>query len=152
MTALYYDLKQRLTQKFGDEFPSHGDEAVAPSTGPSAQPPPRKYVTPLAPDENLDEYLASGPQTAEERLEKQKKIERQRLKRSDMLIMKNSDLNVVDSNRPDMFIREGKRFSDKFGDRTVILMWGYEADRKLWRVRRKSLNTEYYKYKSKFMS
>ncbi|KAL4562349.1 hypothetical protein LXL04_034551 [Taraxacum kok-saghyz] len=73
LTALLYDLKQSLSQKFVDEFPSHGDTGASPNTGPSTQQTPHKFVTPPAPDENIENYLASGPPTAEERRKKQKK-------------------------------------------------------------------------------
>ncbi|KAL4564809.1 hypothetical protein LXL04_028880 [Taraxacum kok-saghyz] len=80
LTALYYDLKQRLAQKFSDDFKSFGDKGTAPSSG-------RK-----------------------------------------------------------------KHFTDKYGDRSGILMWGYEADRNIWVTKRKSGNVEYYNKKVDFMS
>ncbi|CAI9289171.1 unnamed protein product [Lactuca saligna] len=75
------------------------------------------------------------------------------LKKDKMLLMKNSDQNET-ADQPQMFIKEvGKRkFVDRYGDRSEIRMWGFEADRNMWIVKRKSFNIEYYVKKIDFMS
>ncbi|KAL4573531.1 hypothetical protein LXL04_020341 [Taraxacum kok-saghyz] len=146
LTTLYFDLKQRLFQPFCDEFQSLGDEGEKAATfGPTPDDPVQQLssegVTRLAPNEVIDQYLSTGPTTAEERREKQTKIDQHRLKRADLLTIKNSDQNVVSYNRPEMYIQDvGKRFSDKYSDRSGILVWGVDDDRELWFVKRKSGN------------
>nr|KAJ0225461.1 hypothetical protein LSAT_V11C100048600 [Lactuca sativa] len=54
---------------------------------------------------------------------------------------------------PEMFFREtGKKFTDKYGDRSGIIMWGYDAEKKMWTVKQKSGRIEYYERKVDFMS
>ncbi|CAI9300241.1 unnamed protein product [Lactuca saligna] len=69
-----------------------------------------------------------------------------------MILMKNSDQNVPDD-QPEMFFREtGKKFTVKYGDRLENIMWGYDADKKMWIVKQKSGGIEYYEWKVDFMS
>ncbi|CAH1430711.1 unnamed protein product [Lactuca virosa] len=64
LTAFYFDLKDKLIVKFGDEFKSSSsDDGKAPESS-------ERVVISLAPDSNIDQYLSSGPVTAEERREK----------------------------------------------------------------------------------
>ncbi|CAI9268174.1 unnamed protein product [Lactuca saligna] len=131
LTALYFDLRDKLIGKFGDEFITSSFDC-----GKASESSERVVVSP-APDANIDEFLSSGPITVEERREKKKKIDK--LKKDKILLMKNSDRNTP-SDQPQMFIKEiGKRkFSDRYGDRSGIRMWGYEADKKMRIVKRKS--------------
>ncbi|CAH1425438.1 unnamed protein product [Lactuca virosa] len=64
LTAFYFDLKDKLIGKFGDDFKlSSSDGGKAPETS-------EGVVVRPAPDSNIDQYLSSGPATAEERREK----------------------------------------------------------------------------------
>ncbi|CAH1429296.1 unnamed protein product [Lactuca virosa] len=75
LTALFFDLKQRLHQKFDGDFQplsAEGENTFASSSGPinpTCQPASEIVVRP-APDANLDTFLSSGPASAQERREK----------------------------------------------------------------------------------
>ncbi|CAI9281709.1 unnamed protein product [Lactuca saligna] len=154
LTALFFDLKQHLHQKFGDDFQplsAEGEKIYASSSNPVN--PPFEHsgerVVRHAPDANLDTFLSSGPSSTQERREKQARIEQLKGK---MLVMKHLDQNVP-GDHPEMFLREtGKKFTDKYRDRSGILMWGYDADKKMWVVKRKSHRIEYYERPTKFIS
>ncbi|CAH1416285.1 unnamed protein product [Lactuca virosa] len=66
LTSLFFDLKQRLHQMFGDDFQplsAEGEKIYASSSGPvnpTPQPASERVIRP-APDENLDTFLSSGP-------------------------------------------------------------------------------------------
>ncbi|CAI9262038.1 unnamed protein product [Lactuca saligna] len=72
VTALFFDLKQCLFQKFGDEFQplsSEGEKITASSSSPAnptSQSSSERAVRP-SPDANLDSFLSSGPDFAQER-------------------------------------------------------------------------------------
>lgn len=66
--------------------------------------------------------------------------------------MKHSDQNAP-GDKPEMFFREtGKKFTYKYRDHYDILMWGYDAIKKMWIVKRKSRPIEYYEKKVNFLS
>nr|KAJ0193794.1 hypothetical protein LSAT_V11C800400860 [Lactuca sativa] len=123
LTALFFDLKQRLPQKFGDEFQplsAEGEKISASSSGvadPTSQSSSERVVRP-APYANLDSFSSSGPASAQERREKE----------------------------------TGKKFIDKYGDRSGIIMWGYDDDKRMRVVKRKSERIEYYEKKVDFLS
>nr|KAJ0204818.1 hypothetical protein LSAT_V11C500277750 [Lactuca sativa] len=152
LTALFFDLKQRLHQTFGDDFQPlsvEGDKISASSSVPvnsTSQPASGRVVRPTA-DANLDTFLFSGPTSGQERREKLIRVKQLRGK---MLVMKHSDQNAP-GDHPKIFLREtGKKFTDKYWDRSGILMWGYEFDKKMWIVKRKSGRDEYYEKKVDF--
>ncbi|CAH1449528.1 unnamed protein product [Lactuca virosa] len=93
LTALFFDLKQRLHKKFGDDFQplsAEGEKISASSSGPvnpSSQPASERVIRPAL-DANLDTLLFSGPTSSQERREKQIRVEQLRGK---MLVMKHSD-------------------------------------------------------------
>ncbi|CAH1420577.1 unnamed protein product [Lactuca virosa] len=76
LTTLFFDLKQRLFQNFGDEFQplsAEGEKITTSSSGPanpSSQYSSEKVARP-APDANLDTFLSSTSLSAQERREKQ---------------------------------------------------------------------------------
>ncbi|CAH1413112.1 unnamed protein product [Lactuca virosa] len=96
LTTLFFDQKQRLHQKFGDDFQPlsvEGEKIYASSSGPAnpiSQPTSERVVRPTQ-DANLDTFLSSGPASAQERREKQIRIEQLEGK---MLVMKHSDQNA----------------------------------------------------------
>ena len=97
LIALYYDLKDKLIGKFGNEFTtSSSDDGKAPESS------ERVRVSP-APDANIDQFLSFGPVTIEGKTEKKKKINK--LKKDKMLLMMNSDQNAP-GDHPQMFIKE----------------------------------------------
>ena len=104
---LLFDLKQHLYQKFGDDFQplSSEDEKITASTSnpvnPSSQGVSERFVRPAL-DANLDTFLSSGPSSAQERREKQARIEELKGK---MLVIKHSDQNVLGDHH-EMFLRE----------------------------------------------
>ncbi|CAI9274835.1 unnamed protein product [Lactuca saligna] len=106
-----------LQNKFGDDFQplsAEGEKISASSSGP---------VNPIYQHKN---------QVMVEQL------------RGKMLVMKHSNQNSL-GDHPEMFFREtGKKFTDKYGDRSGILMWGYDADKKMWIVKCYSEQIEYY--------
>ncbi|CAI9270864.1 unnamed protein product [Lactuca saligna] len=52
-----------------------------------------------------------------------------------MLVMKNSDKNAL-GDHPEMFFKKiGKKFTEKYGDRSSIMMWGYDVEKKMWIVK-----------------
>ncbi|CAH1441047.1 unnamed protein product [Lactuca virosa] len=107
LTALFFDLKQRLHQKFSDEFQPlsvEGEKISASSAGaanPTSPPSSERDVRP-APDANLDTFLFSGPASAQKRREKQVRVEQLKGK---MLVMKHSDQNAL-GDHPEMFFWE----------------------------------------------
>nr|KAJ0221211.1 hypothetical protein LSAT_V11C200086610 [Lactuca sativa] len=144
----------RLHQKFGDDFQPLSSEGkkISASSFDLVYPPSqhaRERVVRPALDANLDTFLSSGPFSTQERREKQARIEQLKGK---MLVMKHSDQNAP-GDQPEMFLREtGKKFTDKYGDRSGILMWGYHADKEIWVVKRKSCRIKYYEKPANFMS
>ncbi|CAH1440469.1 unnamed protein product [Lactuca virosa] len=96
ITTLFFDLKQRLHEKFGDDFQplSAEGEKISTSTSNPVNPPSQcvsERVVRPTPDANLYTFLSSGPSSAQERREKQARIEELKGK---MLVMKHSDQNV----------------------------------------------------------
>ncbi|CAH1450834.1 unnamed protein product [Lactuca virosa] len=154
LIALFFDLKQRLFQTFGDEFhplSADGEKIIASSSDPAnpASPSSSERATRPTPNAYLDTFLSSGLASAQERREKQVRVEQLKGK---MLVMKHSYQNAPGDN-PEMFFREtGKKFIDKYGDRSGIIMWGYDADKRMWVVKRKSGRIEYYEKKVDFLS
>ncbi|CAH1415665.1 unnamed protein product [Lactuca virosa] len=76
LTALFFDLKQRLFQKFGDEFQplsAEGEKITASSSGPAnpASQSSSERAKRAAPDANLYTFLSSAFLSAQERREKQ---------------------------------------------------------------------------------
>ncbi|CAI9285423.1 unnamed protein product [Lactuca saligna] len=102
-----------------------------------------------APDANLDSFLSFGPITAHERREKQIKVDQLKGK---MLVMKHSDQNAPGDHLETVIKETGKKFTDKYGECSGILIWGYDADKKMWIVKRKSGRIEYYEKKVDFLS
>nr|KAJ0215083.1 hypothetical protein LSAT_V11C300154060 [Lactuca sativa] len=94
LTTFYFDLKDKMIGNFGDEF-----NGKAPETS-------KRVVVRPAPNSNIDQYLSSGPTTAEERREKQ--------------------IKNVTGGQPQMFIKEvGKRkFADRYDDRSGNNLFG----------------------------
>ncbi|CAH1440330.1 unnamed protein product [Lactuca virosa] len=92
LTTLFFDLKQRLFQKFGDEFQplsAEGEKIIASSsvpTNPTSQSSSERAERP-APDANLDTFLSFGPLSSQARREKKIMVEELKGK---MLVMKNS--------------------------------------------------------------
>ncbi|CAH1445587.1 unnamed protein product [Lactuca virosa] len=101
LTALFFDLKQRLFQKFSDEFQplsAEGEKITASSLGPAnpASQSSSERATRPTPDANFDTFLSSGPTTAQERREKQIRVEQLKGK---ILMMKHSYQNAPDYRR-----------------------------------------------------
>ncbi|CAI9279203.1 unnamed protein product [Lactuca saligna] len=117
-------MKQYLFQKFSDEFQplsTEGEKITASCSGlanTTSQSSSEKDARP-APDANFNTFLSFGSFFAQERRDKQ--IRHQQLKEK-MLVMKNSDENVL-GDHPEMFFRETwKKFTNKYGDRSFIIM------------------------------
>ncbi|CAH1442428.1 unnamed protein product [Lactuca virosa] len=96
LTTLFFDLKQRLFQKFGDEFQplsAEGERITTSSSGPAnpASESSSERTTRPSLDANLDTFLSSGPASAQERREKQIRVEQLK---GNMLVMKHSDQNA----------------------------------------------------------
>ncbi|CAH1428241.1 unnamed protein product [Lactuca virosa] len=112
LTALFFDLKQRLFQKFGDEFQplsAEGENITASSSGPAnltSQSSSERATIPAL-DANLDTFLSSASLSAQERREKQIRVEQLKGK---MLVMKNSNQNAPG---------ELEGFADEIGDKGV---------------------------------
>ncbi|CAI9302576.1 unnamed protein product [Lactuca saligna] len=154
LTALFFDLKQCLYQKFGDEFQpfsTEGEKITASSLGPAnptSQSSRERSVRPAL-DATLYSFLSSGPISAQERREKQIRVEQLKGK---MLVMKTSDQNAP-GDHPEMFIRETrKKFIVKYGDHSGIMMWGYDGEKKMWTVMQKSGQIAFYNNKVDFLS
>ncbi|CAH1452659.1 unnamed protein product [Lactuca virosa] len=101
LTALLFDLKQHIFQKFGDEFQplsAEGEKITASSSGPAdpASQSSSVRATRPAPDANVDAFLSFGPSSAQERREKQIRIEQLKGK---ILVMKHSDQNALGGRR-----------------------------------------------------
>ncbi|CAI9269374.1 unnamed protein product [Lactuca saligna] len=96
LSALFFDLKQHLDQRFGDDFQplsDEGEKIYVSSSGlvnPSSQPASERVVRPAL-DTNLDTFLSSGHVSAQERREKQIRVEQLRGK---MLVIRHSDKNA----------------------------------------------------------
>ncbi|CAH1421830.1 unnamed protein product [Lactuca virosa] len=96
ITTLFFDLKQHLHQKFGDDFQplsAEGEKIYVYISDPVNQPSQNasERVVRPTPDANLDTFLSSGPSSAQEIREKQARIEQLK---GNMLVMKHSDQNV----------------------------------------------------------
>ena len=68
------------------------------------------------------------------------------------MLMRNSNQNHDEGERTEIFVACGDGFTDEHGDRTGVDVWGYDPDKKLFFVKRKSERYEYFKYRSKFSS
>ncbi|CAI9296842.1 unnamed protein product [Lactuca saligna] len=85
---------------------------------PTSQSISETFVRP-APDANFDTFLSSDRASAHERRDMQIRVEQLRGK---MLVMKHLDQNAP-GDHPEMFFRQnGKKFTDKYGDHSGILM------------------------------
>ncbi|CAI9295618.1 unnamed protein product [Lactuca saligna] len=93
----------------------------------------------VTPDANLDTFLSSGPTSAQERREKKARVKQLIGK---MLVMKHCGRNSPGDHLEMFFWETGKKFIDKHGDRSGFLMWGYDADKKMWIVKCKSEQIE----------
>ncbi|CAI9291856.1 unnamed protein product [Lactuca saligna] len=80
LIVLFFNLKQRLHQKFGDDFQplsAEGDKIYASSSGlvnPTSQPASERVIRPV-PHANLYTFLSSGQASAQEGREKQIRVE-----------------------------------------------------------------------------
>ncbi|CAI9284206.1 unnamed protein product [Lactuca saligna] len=101
------------------------------------------------PNDNLDSFLSFSPASTQERREKKIRVEQLKGK---MLVMKHSNQNAP-GDHPEMFFsKTGKKFIDKYGDCSSIMMWGYDAEKKMWIIKQKSGRIEYYEKKVDFFS
>nr|KAJ0225731.1 hypothetical protein LSAT_V11C100009100 [Lactuca sativa] len=140
-----FDLEQSSAEK--DLIIGKQDLRIS-AADPTSQSSSERVVRP-APNANLDTFLSSGPASAQERREKQIRVEQLKGK---MLVMKHSDQNAR-GDHPEMFFRETlKKITNKYGDRSGIITWGYNADKRMWVVKRKSGRIEYYDKKVDFLS
>nr|KAJ0184478.1 hypothetical protein LSAT_V11C900461930 [Lactuca sativa] len=97
----------------------------------------------------LIHFLSSGPISSQERRKKQVRVEQLKGK---MLVMKHSDQNSPGDHSQMFFSETGKKFTEIFGDRSGFIMWGYDADKRMWVVKWKSGRIEYYEKKADFLS
>ncbi|CAI9302403.1 unnamed protein product [Lactuca saligna] len=142
LTTLDYDLKYKLIGKFGNAF------KTASFDGGKV---PESFERVTAPNANIDQILSYGSITTEERKENKKRVDK--FKKDKMLLMKSFDPNAH-GYHPQMFIKEvGKiKFVDRYDDCSRIRMWGFEVEKKMWVVIRKSRNIEYCEKKIEFVS
>ncbi|CAI9283992.1 unnamed protein product [Lactuca saligna] len=82
LTALYFDIRDKLIGQIGDEFKTSSS-----NDGKVSETSKRVMVSP-DPDANIDQFLSPVPITAEERREKKRKVDK--LKKDKRLLMKNS--------------------------------------------------------------
>ena len=66
--------------------------------------------------------------------------------------MRNSIQNNDDGDRTEIFVACGDSFTDKHGDRSGVAIWGYDENKKMFYVKRKSGRDKYIKYRSQFTS
>ena len=64
--------------------------------------------------------------------------------------MRNSIQNNEDGDRNEIFVACGDSFTDKHGDRTGVALWGYDENKKMFFVNRKSKREEYFRFRSQF--
>ncbi|KAI3779408.1 hypothetical protein L2E82_09125 [Cichorium intybus] len=132
VSALFFDLKQRLTEKFGVDFFAHEAEENRAAAASGSRHAATSGSRPFTPGSsvNIDEYLSLGPHIAEDKREQQRQRELQKEKRGDTL----------------------ERFSDKYGDCSGITFWGCDGDKKVWWVKINTDRVEYYDKPDKFTS
>ncbi|CAI9259869.1 unnamed protein product [Lactuca saligna] len=131
------ELEKESSVKDFQPLSTEGEKIYAFSSGdvnPTSQPTSERVVR-HAIDANLDSFISFGPTSTQERREKQIRVEQLKGK---MFVMKHSDQNAP-GDHPEMFFREsGRKFTNKYGDCSIIKMWGYVADKKMWIVKRSS--------------
>ncbi|CAI9280058.1 unnamed protein product [Lactuca saligna] len=127
LTALFFDLKQQLHLKFGDEFQplsAKGEKIYASSSGaanPTSQSSSERAVRP-APYQNLDIFFYLLV----------------------LLLLKKEERSKLRETK--------KKYIDKYGDGFGIIMWGNDSNKRMWVVKRKSGRIEYYEKKVDFLS
>ncbi|CAH1428595.1 unnamed protein product [Lactuca virosa] len=158
LSAGYFDLKNKLISEFGDKFKTSSGETSAVETSPSApaqssQQDPLDDPPPVRTTHIVDRFEVEPAQANPRVTLKlvQRRVSSQ--KKGKWLFMKNSDKNVR-GNQPQLTVTDlqKKRFGNKYGDRSGILMWGFHDKLNIWVVKRKSGNTEHYKHKNDFSS
>ncbi|MFS7977596.1 hypothetical protein Hanom_Chr10g00905881 [Helianthus anomalus] len=159
LMSTVYDLKEKLEEKFWNEFADKEDEQFYVSR--TEQIPEQRAAAHAAAEAEreaaLEAYLAVKPK--KRNTKPKKKHEKQSSKK--LLVMKNQDLNPLDENfqlndptkRPDRLVMElGSSHYDEAGNKSEAACWRYEHDKEMWLITRKSGHREYYAKESQFES
>ena len=165
LSAKLLDLSQRLEAKFGSDFAgaqSQAETVQSPSAGATAERELSQSATkaPRSPVRIVDKfedimntpgmrsYFASGSRG-------RRRFTKPKHKVPVNIVMKRKGRNVADKHNlgKDRYImKTSYGIYDKKGNRSGIDHWGYDGDKKLWFVRRKNGELEYYENWKAFQS
>ncbi|KAF5818050.1 hypothetical protein HanXRQr2_Chr02g0060301 [Helianthus annuus] len=137
---IVYDLRGKLEKKFGQEFSDPTDvenrrKAIA-----------KDYAERSA---AMEKYFTRVTDPVADR----EKAERMKKKR-ELVILKNKNVNPddEDAHATHHLMDVGETLYDKVGNRSGVVSWGYDHDRKRWWIKRKVGPVEWYKRSGQFQS
>jgi hypothetical protein len=142
-SAMLSNLQQLLSRRFGSAFANL-----------QASPAPKfTFQEDTAAEIQINQYVESPDLSVEERREKKKRLDEAKKRKPTAIIMRNSNQNDQSANIPDLYFKPMADIEgDVYGDRSGICVWGFDAEFKLWFVKRRSLKVEYYQYSHDFSS
>ncbi|KAF5786292.1 hypothetical protein HanXRQr2_Chr10g0439101 [Helianthus annuus] len=168
LMSTVYSLKVKLEKKFGSEFVDKEDEQF--HVGRSEETPEQRAAAHAALEAEraaaLEAYLAAKPKKLSSRIKKKreerhKEKEQEKQRKTQLLVMKNQNMNPLDENFqlkdpskiPDRLVMElGSSYYDEVGNKSDVACWRYEPDKEMWLITRKSGHREYYAKESQFES
>ncbi|KAJ0839389.1 hypothetical protein HanPSC8_Chr14g0606221 [Helianthus annuus] len=137
---IVYDLRGKLEKKFGQEFSDPTDvenrrKAIAKDDAERSAA-MEKYFT-----------RVTDPVADREKAERLKK-------KRELVILKNKNANPddEDAHATHHLMDVGETLYDKVGNRSGVVSWGYDHDRKRWWIKRKVGPVEWYKHSGQFQS
>ncbi|MFS7981474.1 hypothetical protein Hanom_Chr10g00951391 [Helianthus anomalus] len=137
---MVYDLRGKLEKKFGQEFSDPTDVENR-----------RKAIAKDDAERSaaMEQYFkrVTNPVADKEKAERMKK-------KRELVILKNKNLNPdnEDAHATHHLMDVGETLYDKVGNRSGVVSWGYDHDRKRWWIRRKIGPVEWYKHPGQFQS
>ncbi|KAM0061106.1 hypothetical protein Hdeb2414_s0004g00132031 [Helianthus debilis subsp. tardiflorus] len=138
--SMVYDLRGKLEKKFGQEFSDPTDVENR-----------RKAFEKDNAEKNaaMEQYFerVTDPEADKAKAERLKK-------KRELVILKNKNLNPddVDAQATHHLMDVGETLYDQVGNRSGVVSWGYDHDRKRWWIKRKVGPVEWYKHPGQFQS
>ncbi|KAJ0587465.1 hypothetical protein HanIR_Chr04g0163511 [Helianthus annuus] len=132
--SMVYDLRGKLEKKFGQEFSDPTDVENR-----------RKAFEKDNAEKNaaMEQYFerVTDPEADKAKAEKLKK-------KRELVILKNKNLNQddVDAQATHHLMDVGETLYDQVGNRSGVVSWGYDHDRKRWWIKRKVGPVEWYNH------
>jgi hypothetical protein len=136
--SMVYDMRAKLQKRLGNEFADAEEQEILKK---------KEAEQKAKQEEDLKRYFdtpAPPLATPEELLARKRRY----------LVLKNRNKNPdhPDSHAEHILVDVGTSGYDKMGNRSGILSWGYETDRKRWWVKRNLGKIEWYKEEKDFQS